>query len=529
MSAAASSSRSLSVIIATYNRPEGIANLLADLAKQDLGSDRFDVCVVDDGSQRPAEELLRGKPMPARCRIVRQENGGAARARQAGADQAQGDLLVFLDDDMRVESTFLSAHLSAHANSQGERVVIGHLRADAALESMPIFERFYALLLDRMRERAERGVQPAGQDIYTGNLSMARALFERVGGFDLSFGLIEDAELGVRLGKADAQFVFSAEAWAIHASDHTSEERWLARSAKDGHYNARLGRKHADTPSASPWRFMSIVNPVSRPFLWMSVLAPQAAGVLSKTVMRAAHVADERGFPRAAIAGTTLAYGIQYFKGVREQSGSLSSTLAEYKEFRAAARAVAHGAHHESLMSALRADHAALVASQQKYGGGSSGSDRTLWSDIAQNSGLQTLTAYRVMRAFHAAGFPLAAKFCARLIRHLYGSDIHWEADFAPGIVLVHGFGLAIAPGTRVDAGATLFQHVTLGRGRSSDGRSGTPHIHAGASVGVGVTIAGPFHVGERSKIMAGCTVREDVPESCVLEAPEPITRLRKR
>ncbi len=521
------SAMSVSVIVATYNRPAGIARLLADLAAQDLPSEAFDVCVVDDGSAEPAEAGLMGKPMPARCRIVRQTNGGAARARQAGADLARGDLLVFLDDDMRVDDTFLRAHVAAHKGSEGERVVLGHLRADAALESMPIFERFYAVMLDRMKDRAAGGTQPRGEDIYTGNLSVARALFERVGGFDLNFGLIEDAELGVRLAKAGAAFVFSAEAYAVHASDHTSEDRWLARSAKDGQYWTRLARKHADTPSANPWRFMSQVNPISRPLLWLSVVAPEASTPLAKTVMKAVHAADAQGLNRAAIAGTTLAYGIQYFQGVRKQNGSFSNALAEYNEFRVAAAKLSEPESQASLLAALRTDHAALVATQTKYGGGSSAPDRTLWSDMAQNIGFQTLCAYRVMRAFYTGGFPLAAKFCARLIRHLYGSDIHWEAHFEPGVVLVHGFGLAIAPGVRVDAGATIFQHVTLGHGRSPDGRNGTPHIHAGASVGVGVTIAGPIHVGERSKIMAGCTVREDVPRHSVLEAPAPVARAR--
>lgn len=519
----------ISVVIATYNRPAGIAALLADLEAQQLQRPSFEVIVVDDGSTEPAAAFLAGKPQPGSTRILRQANGGAAKARQAGAELAQGELLVFLDDDMRVGPDFLEAHAKLHTAPERRRVVLGHLRPDGDIDNKPVFERFYAMMLDRMKDRAADGHQPGGPDVYTGNMSVRRALFEQVGGFDTRFGLIEDAELGVRLQKAGAEFLLSADAWSVHASDHTDEQRWLARSIKDGKHWAKLGRKHADVPGASPWRFLGAVNPLSRPFLWLTVLSPESAGPVAKVVMRAAGAADSRGLKRAAIAGTTLAYGMQYFRGVREESGSLASALAEYMEFRNAWKTVSSGESGETLMRAVRIDHGALLQNQAKYGGGSSGSDRSLWSDAVQNIGFQTLLAYRVMRAFRAAGYPLAAKFCSRLIRHLYGSDIHWDANISPGVVFVHGFGLAISAGTRIESGAVIFQHVTLGIGRSKDGRNGSPHIGAGAHIGVGATIAGPIQVGSRCKVMAGCTITADVPDDTVVESPEPHLRARSK
>jgi serine O-acetyltransferase len=167
-----------------------------------------------------------------------------------------------------------------------------------------------------------------------------------------------------------------------------------------------------------------------------------------------------------------------------------------------------------------------LQRSQGKYG--VDVSPRPLTAEVVQNIGLQTLVAYRIMRALHVSGHSVAAKIMSRVIRHLYGSDIHWEADFAPGIVLVHGFGLAISKAARVEEGCILFHGVTLGMGRDGkSGETGAPVLEHGVHVGVGATLVGPITIGRESKIMAGCTVTHSVPVRSLVESAEPAVRAR--
>jgi serine acetyltransferase len=224
---------------------------------------------------------------------------------------------------------------------------------------------------------------------------------------------------------------------------------------------------------------------------------------------------------------------------VRKESGSLRDAMREYRAFQYAAKSLASDSHAETslpLWAAIRQDHAALVRSQGKYGGGSSNrkhesegaSERAIAADAITNIGFQLLVAYRVMRAFRAQGNILAAKFCARLIRHAYGSDIHWDATLEPGIVIVHGFGLAIHGDAYVSAECILFQHVTLGRGLDPETKKdGSPRLERGVHVGVGATLVGPLTIGERSKIMPGCTVIRSAPANSVIESPAPTVRSR--
>jgi serine O-acetyltransferase len=132
------------------------------------------------------------------------------------------------------------------------------------------------------------------------------------------------------------------------------------------------------------------------------------------------------------------------------------------------------------------------------------------------------------MHFFRDAGATPAAMICSRLIRHLYGSDIHWDAKLEPGIQIVHGMGLAISPKACVGKDVILFQNVTLGESTHPKTRaSGAPIVGRSVHVGPGATLLGPIEIGEGSKIMASCVVTESVPPHSLVVAPEPDVRAR--
>lgn len=177
---------------------------------------------------------------------------------------------------------------------------------------------------------------------------------------------------------------------------------------------------------------------------------------------------------------------------------------------------------------AVRTDHEHLCATQAKYAEGT-GSARDLPVDLVTKIGFQMTSAYRTMRFFEEAGVPLAPKVASRLIRHLYGSDIHWEARFDPGVMIVHGMGLAISRAARVERGAILNQNVTLGMGIDPKTREvGAPHLEPNVHVGAGATLVGPITIGAGSKIMPGCVVTRSVPPGSIVAAPTPVVSERR-
>ncbi|HKU36902.1 MAG TPA: glycosyltransferase [Polyangiales bacterium] len=311
---------STSVVIATFNRQASLLELLGDLARQ--SGPTFDVTVVDDGSHERVKPQLEARSWPFALQVVEQANSGQAKARHAGILASRGEVVVIVDDDMRIAPDFLATHLELHA--RGFEVVLGLIRAPHDAQRMPLFERFHARQLELFLVDMRAGKPIPGAALCTGNVSFRRARYLEVGGFDLSLSRSEDRDLGIRFKKAGARFAFSEHASVTHRSDHTSLPIWLKRAFLYGVYDSRIARKHPDDGYNDPWHYLLLMNPLARPLLLGAVISPAVGAAVSGATLRAAELADRLGLERVALKGVTLAYGLHYFRGVRSEHPTLA-------------------------------------------------------------------------------------------------------------------------------------------------------------------------------------------------------------
>src|SRR5262249_48682650 len=156
-----------------------------------------ELLIVDDASEERIAPRLSSAATPRHVQILEIPHSGQAVARHRGALLARGEILVFLDDDMRVPPGFLAAHAARHRNL-ARAVVLGHIQSDPELPTMPLFERFNARQLERFRAEVLAGrKQPRGSNLCTGNVSMRQADYFAIGGFDASLKRSEDRDLGI--------------------------------------------------------------------------------------------------------------------------------------------------------------------------------------------------------------------------------------------------------------------------------------------------------------------------------------------
>lgn len=182
------------------------------------------------------------------------------------------------------------------------------------------------------------------------------------------------------------------------------------------------------------------------------------------------------------------------------------------------------------LLDAVQADHAAMRSGRDKYRTeGSSMRSAGLLGDGIQKIGFQMMVAYRIMRCAGDLGIPFLPQVVSRLIRHLYGAEIHWNATIHPGVSIVHGSGLVLSHGCVVGSGCILFQGVTLGESIDSFSRTvGAPTLEANVHVGPGAVLLGPIVVGEGSKIMANVVLDRSVPPGSVVRPSAALVEPRK-
>ena len=101
----------ISVVIPAHNASATIRRLLGQLSEQLLSRERYEVIVVDDGSDD--DTSMRASEFPG-VMVIRQTCCGPGAARNRGASAAKGGLILFLDADVEVTADLLSAHLRHH-------------------------------------------------------------------------------------------------------------------------------------------------------------------------------------------------------------------------------------------------------------------------------------------------------------------------------------------------------------------------------------------------------------------------------
>ncbi|WP_413429608.1 glycosyltransferase family 2 protein [Synechococcus sp. Cu2B8-bc1011] len=202
----------ISVVIPTYNRRSILEKCLQALEHQDPSGEieSYEVVVVDDGSSDGTPDWLRQEEARfPHVRLIEQQHGGPAEGRNRGVDHAKGDVIVFIDSDLVVTSSFLASHahaLSRRWNQQGNRLCFTYGAViNTANFDQPTAERH------KLRDLS-------WAYFATGNVAIDRDVLERSGLFDVGFRLYgwEDLELGERLRQMGVELVKCPEAVGYH-------------------------------------------------------------------------------------------------------------------------------------------------------------------------------------------------------------------------------------------------------------------------------------------------------------------------
>ncbi len=145
----------LSVIICTHNPvPEYLARVLRALAAQTLPQSHWELLLVDNASETPVATRCDLSWHP-HGRTVREDRLGLTPARLRGIAEADGDILVFVDDDNALAPDYLQ-HAQALLAARPELGAIGAgtLEPEFAASPSPELRPYLALLALRSRPAA---------------------------------------------------------------------------------------------------------------------------------------------------------------------------------------------------------------------------------------------------------------------------------------------------------------------------------------------------------------------------------------
>jgi GT2 family glycosyltransferase len=205
----------LSVVIPTCDRPEKLRECLRRVTTQAAAT--YEVIVSDDSGTDGARSVVKEFPD---AQWMQGPRRGPAANRNRGASRAQGEWLVFLDDDCLPEEGWLAAYEAA----AGSAVDVLEGRTECPLEDRFAFYEIVENL--------------AGGAFWSCNLAVRRDKFEELGGFDEDFtqACAEDMEFAWRMRSRGLRSGFVEKARVAHPPrrmglgdllKRTASHRWV--------------------------------------------------------------------------------------------------------------------------------------------------------------------------------------------------------------------------------------------------------------------------------------------------------------
>jgi glycosyltransferase involved in cell wall biosynthesis len=181
-----------SVVMPVYNRERYVREAIESVLAQDDAD--FELVVVDDGSTDRSVAIIRSIQDP-RIRLLHNDHGGGASARNKGLSAARGEFVVWIDSDDRQAKGALAALRRSIVENPGSDVFYGDLE---------IFDDNFPGQVHRTRYADYQGKSLLPMLVQANCLpnpgtAVRRSLYQQHGGYDTTFTRCHDYQIWTRL------------------------------------------------------------------------------------------------------------------------------------------------------------------------------------------------------------------------------------------------------------------------------------------------------------------------------------------
>ena len=181
----------VSVIVCTYNRAQYIGKCLEHLALQTAQLGDYEVVIVNNNSTDNSEEIIQTvlKTHPTTpFRYYVEMNQGHTYARNRGIEEAQGNILSFIDDDAFVYPDFVKAIQSHFDQNPALSALGGKIIPVYETEEPKWMSKYMLTLVSAIDLGNEVKIFPKNKFPIGANMAFRKEVFEQYGHFNVELG-----------------------------------------------------------------------------------------------------------------------------------------------------------------------------------------------------------------------------------------------------------------------------------------------------------------------------------------------------
>ncbi len=176
-----------SFIIPVSSELHHIRNLLDSIAIQDFDPEEFEFILIDtrrDGKLKTLAEEFKKLHPAYQIKIIQKPSASLLEARNAGIGQAQGEILIFVEDDVIFEKDYFKNLVENISQISGAFAGGGKIIPVFEQQKPPWLIKFFMPLLAEVNLKEKHKVFPKKLYPYGINMLVHRKIFEKTGLFD---------------------------------------------------------------------------------------------------------------------------------------------------------------------------------------------------------------------------------------------------------------------------------------------------------------------------------------------------------
>jgi glycosyltransferase involved in cell wall biosynthesis len=267
-----------SIIVAVYNRPDELRELLESLTTQTYTD--FEVVIVEDGSSIPSKDVCSDYSGKLQISYFVKDNSGPGPSRNYGCRRASGDYFMFIDSDCTVPPHYMQSIDDAVSAKKLDAFGGPDREHTSFTPTQKAISYAMTSLLTTGGIRGGKVRVGGAFHPRSFNMGISREIFNETDGFSkMRFG--EDVEFSIRMMNGGYNVQLIPEAWVYHKR-RTDLKKFFKQVHNSGIARINITLRHPNTlklthffPSAFTMMLLiALYTTIATPHGWVTLLVP---------------------------------------------------------------------------------------------------------------------------------------------------------------------------------------------------------------------------------------------------------------